>query len=124
MVLNFLEDKPEVFKATQFNLPQITTDQLVAECSNSCGVNPSQTKAVVNALVDRLVHYMEIGHPVKVGEFGSFAPKFKAKTAKTSEECTAETVKQKYIRFIPGKALRQMIGENVVKFEKVISEEE
>lgn len=82
---------------------------MVGEISNSCGVNASQTKAVVTALVDRLIHYMEIGHGVKLDGFGSFKPSFRAKTAKTSEEATAETVTRKIIRFYPAKAFKDML---------------
>ena len=53
MALNFREGKPEVYKLRQIVFPAVTTDQLVAECANSCGVNPSQTKAVIDALVNR-----------------------------------------------------------------------
>lgn len=111
LTLNFLEDKPEVYKIQQVNLPQITSDELIHECSNSCGVNPSQTKAVVTALVDRLIHYMSIGHGVKLDDFGSWKPSFRAKTAKNIEDATAKTVTRKIIRFYPGKAFKQMISD-------------
>ena len=60
MTLNFREEKPQVYKLRQLTYPAVTTSQLVAECANSCSVNPSQTKAVIDALVNRLVHYMAI----------------------------------------------------------------
>jgi len=112
--LHYLEEKPEVYKLQQVTLPQVTTEQLIAECSNSCGVNPSQTKAVLDALVNRLVHYMDIGHPVKVGEFGSFSPRIRTKVSATLENLSMENVKQKVIRFTPGSALREMIAETPV----------
>jgi len=115
VTLSYLEEKPEVYKLQQITLPQITTEQLIAECSNSCGVNGAQTKAVIDALVNRLVHYMEIGHPVKVGDFGSFSPRIRTKVSATLENLSSENVRQKVIRFNPGKALRDMISENPVK---------
>ncbi|MBQ0046087.1 MAG: HU family DNA-binding protein [Prevotellaceae bacterium] len=110
-ILGFQEGKPTVYKAQQVIFPEVTYKQLVDECSNSCGVNPSQTQAVVTALIDRLVHYMEIGHPVSLGDFGSFRPQINAKCVKTAEEVTAETVVNKKIRFVPGKQFRTMIAE-------------
>lgn len=115
MKLNFLEDKPEVFKIAQVNLPAITFKQLINECSVSCGVNSSQTKAVIDALVNRIVHYMEIGHGVKMGDFGSFKPTFRCKTAKTPEEATAQTVTRKVIRFYPGQDFRSMLSDMSVE---------
>lgn len=111
MVLNFRDDKPEVYKIAQISFPAVSYKQLVAECSNSCGVNPSQTQAVVTALLDRLVHYMEIGHPVQMGSFGSFKPTFRCKTAKKIEDADASTVTKKVIRFFPGKDFRNMLAE-------------
>ncbi|MBQ7142735.1 MAG: HU family DNA-binding protein [Prevotellaceae bacterium] len=113
MALNFREGKPEVYKLRQIVFPAVTTDQLVAECANSCGVNPSQTKAVIDALVNRLVHYMAIGHGVKMGEFGSFKPTFTSKTVKALNDLDGDeaikTIKVKKIQFYPGKAFTQML---------------
>ncbi len=111
MKLSFLEEKPEVYKLRQLTFPQVTFAQLVLECSNSCGVNTAQTKAVIDALINRLVHYMEIGHGVRMGDFGSFKPIFTSKAAKTLEECDEKTIRQKKIIFYPGKAFREMLSE-------------
>ena len=111
MVLNFREDKPEVFKIAQINIPAVTFQQLINECSLSCGVNPSQTQSVVSAILNRMIHYMEIGHGVKLGSFGSFKPGFRCKTAKKLEDADATTVTKKVIRFYPGKDFRNMLSE-------------
>ena len=109
MKLSFLEEKPEVFKLRQLTFPQVTFAQLVKECSDSCGVNTAQTKAVLDALINRLVHYMEIGHGVRMGDFGSFKPVFTSKAAKTLEECDETTIRQKKVTFYPGKAFKDML---------------
>ena len=111
MVLNYRESKPEVYKLRQVTFPAVTFAQLVNECSQSCGVNTMQTKAVIDALVNRLVHYMEIGHGVKMGTFGSFKPTFNSKVAQSLEDTTLETVKVKKIQFFPGKAFKTMLNE-------------
>ena len=105
MRLTFREEKPEVFKLKQLTYPAVTFAQLVNECSNSCGVNTAQTKAVIDALVNRLVHYMEMG------DFGSFKPTFNAKTARSLKEATLDTVTVKKIQFYPGKAFKQMLSD-------------
>lgn len=110
MTLTFREEKPEVFKLRQLTYLPVTYEQLLAECSNSCGVNPTQTEAVIQALVDRLVHYMDIGHGVQLGAFGTFKPTFNSKTARSLKEVTLDTVKVKKIQFYPGKAFKQMLG--------------
>lgn len=111
VALNYRDNKPQVFKLVQLTYPAVTSDQLIAECATSCGVNPAQTKAVIDALVDRVVHYMAIGHGVKMGTFGSFKPVFTSKVAETLEEATPDTIKVKKIQFFPGKAFKNMLQE-------------
>ena len=107
--LTYLEGKPEVYKLQQLTYPAVTDTQLIAEISQSQGVNSSQTKAVVDALLNRLVHYMEIGHGVSLGKFGSFKPVFTSKTAKTAEEADEDTIKVKKIMFYPGGSFKEML---------------
>ena len=97
VVLNYRETKPQVYKLLQLTFPQVKYAQLVNECAHSCGVNPSQTKAVIDALVNRLVLYMSLGHGVKMGDFGSFKPVFNSKVAQTLEDATEETIKVKKV---------------------------
>lgn len=89
----------------------MTFEQLVAECAYACNVNATQTKAVIDALVNRLIHYMEIGHGVQMGTFGSFKPTFNSKVAQTLEDTTTETIKLKKIQFYPGKAFKKMLSD-------------
>ena len=111
VTLNYREEKPQVYKLLQLTYPAVTTAQLISEISQSQGVNPSQTKAVIDALANRLVHYMEIGHGVKIDGLGSFKPTFNSKTTQTLEEATEETIKVKKIQFYPGKAFKQMLND-------------
>ena len=111
--LTYLEGKPEVYKLQQLTYPAVTDTQLIAEISQSQGVNSSQTKAVVDALLNRLVHYMEIGHGVSLGTFGSFKPVFTSKTVKTLDGLEGDealkTVKVKKVQFFPGGDFKDML---------------
>lgn len=107
--LNFLEEKPEVWRARQLLYPKITESMLIEEISQSQGVPKTQTKAVIEALKNRLQHYMEIGHLVSLGGFGSFKPVFTSKVAETKEELSADNVKVKKIVFFPGGDFKQML---------------
>ena len=80
--LTYREEKPEVYKLRQLTYPAVTYDQLLGMIQ-IVGVNRAQTKAVVDALLQSLVHYMELGHGVSLGTFGSFKPTFNSKTVKT-----------------------------------------
>ena len=116
MRLTFREEKPEVYKLRQLTYPQVTYDQL-------CG-NQAQTKAVVDALLTSLVHYMELGHGVSLGSFGSFKPVFNSKVARSLKEVTLETVKVKKIAFYPGGAFKDMLSKLTIDENESISEQE
>jgi nucleoid DNA-binding protein len=88
------------------------------------GVNKAQTKAVIDALLTSLVHYMEIGHGVSLGSFGSFKPTFNSKTAHTLEETTLDTVKVKKIQFYPGGAFKEMLSNLSINENEQVSEKE
>lgn len=125
MVLSFKKDKPTVYKIHQQTLPPVTFEQLVKEVSDSCGVKSTMTKAVTEALIDRLSHYMELGHGVKLGEFGSFKPVFTASTQKTEDTLGADNVRLKKIRFYPGKRFRTMLdGLGILNAKSVALDEE
>ena len=114
MRLQYRETKPEVYKAFQLTYPQVTYEQLVEEIAQSRGVNTNSTRAVVDALLNRLVHYMEIGHGVSLGTFGSFKPVFTSKVAQTYDEIE-ETLEpdakgfKKKVRFYPGGKFANML---------------
>lgn len=68
-VLGFKEDKPTVYKVAAVRQQKVDFAKLVKEVSDSCGVHRTQSKAVVEALIDRLVHYMDFGMAVQLAEF-------------------------------------------------------
>lgn len=113
--LGFKEGKPQVYKLKQLTYPIVTFKELIDECSQSCGVNPAHTHAVIYALTNRLTHYMEIGHGVNMGDFGSFKPVINVKTVKKLDDLEGEkamdTVTLKKVRFYPGKSFRDMLSE-------------
>ncbi len=123
MRLTYREGKPEVFKLRQLTYPQVSYEQLCGMIQ-IVGVNKAQTKAVVDALLQSLVHYMEIGHGVSLGSFGSFKPVFNSKTARSLEETTLDTVKVKKIQFYPGGAFKEMLSKLDMEENVPVSEKE
>lgn len=107
--LNFKKDKPTVYKIAQQTIPPVTFDQMVKDISEACGVNTTMSRAVVEGLINRLCHFMELGHAVKMGDFGTFKPVFTVKTQKSKEELGTDNVTSKKIRFYPGKRFKDML---------------
>ncbi len=108
MVLNFLDDKPTVYKAQQINYGTLGLDKLVAEIAHAEGVNETQTLSVITALVNRIAHYVELGYGVRVGDLGSFKLQMNAKTAPNLEEANASTIRRFRVNFRPGKKLQDV----------------
>lgn len=115
--LTFREEKPEVWRARQLIYPKITEKMLIEEISQSQGIPKTQTKAVIEALLNRCLHYMEIGHLVSLGSFGSFKPVFNAKVTQTEEELKVEDkiLKVKKIQFFPGGDFKRMLQQMTVE---------
>lgn len=111
MKLGFKEGKPTVYKLAQQTMPAVTFQQLVTEVAASCSVNATMTRAVVEGMIDRLCHFMELGHAVQVGEFGTFKPVFNVKTQKEKDDLGADNITSKKIRFYAGKRFKKMLNE-------------
>lgn len=109
--LGYKEDKPIVYKMAAVRQQKVPYEKLLDEVSNSCGVNRSQSKAVIEALIDRLSMFMDYGMAVKLGDFGTFKPTLQSKSKKTEEELSAEDVKRLKIRFYPGKRFKEMLAQ-------------
>ena len=129
VVLNYRETKPHVYKALQLTYPQVSYEQLVEEIAQSRGVNTNSTRAVIDALLNRLVHYMEIGHGVSLGTFGSFKPVFTSKVAQSyddiDETIHGKTAKmKKKVRFFPGGKFAKMLKSLSLTEAEVLSEED
>ena len=107
--LNFKEDKPTVQVLKPVRYPTITAEDLAEEIAQTQGVPKTMVLAVIEALINRLIHYMKIGHGVRMGDFGIFKPSFSAKSAETAEELDASLITRKKILFSPGKAFRTML---------------
>ena len=117
--LNFKKEKPVVYKVAAVRQQTVKYDALVKEVASSCGVHRTQTKAVVEALIDRLVHYMDLGMPVRLEEFGTFKPAIQTKVKETVEEVDASNVVRRVVRFYPGKRMKEMLEElSIQTFER------
>ena len=108
--LNYKEDKPTVYKMSPVRQQKVTYEKLLDEVSGSCGVNRSQSKAVIEALIDRMTMFMDYGMGVQLGDFGTFKPTLQCKTKKTEEEVSSADVRRVKIRYYPGKRFKNMLA--------------
>ena len=125
ITLNYKKDKPKAYKLATVRHQKVTYEKLLDEVSNSCGVNRSQSKAVVDALVDRMCMFMDFGMPVQLGEFGTFKPTIQSKAKESEDELTTNDVKRLKILYYPGKRFKKMLANlSVTSFSDNDDEEE
>ena len=110
ITLNFKEGKPKAYKLAPVKQQTVTYEKLLDEVSASCGVNRAQSKAVVEALIDRMSMFMDFGMPVQLGDFGSFKPTMQSKAKETEEELSTADVKRLKILYYPGKRFKNMLA--------------
>lgn len=109
--LGYKEGKPTAYKLAATRQQNVTYEKLLDEVSNSCGVNRSQSKAVVEALIDRMTMFMDYGMGVQMGDFGTFKPAVQSKAKESEEELSTSDVKRLKIRFFPGKRFKNMLAQ-------------
>lgn len=110
LVLNFKEEKPTVYRIAPVKQQQVPFDKLLDEVSNACGVNRAQVKASVEAMLDRMMLFMDYGMSVKLGDFGTFKPTINVKAQATEKDLGADNVKRRKILFYPGKRFKTMLN--------------
>ncbi len=92
--LNYLEEKPEVYKIQQLTYPVITESALIEYISRSTSLPKSTVQSCVTAIGEAISFFVINGHRVSFTSFGSFFLKVSTKVAQTLEECNASTVKK------------------------------
>lgn len=107
MVLNFTEDKRVKYVATASRGKVVDPDKLVEQIHLHCGTARSQIKCVISELVSAMSVYLNEGHGVRLDGFGTFLPAVVSRSADTADDAGVKRVK---VTFMPGKALRTMVG--------------
>lgn len=109
VVVNYLDDKPTMYKMQQITMPMIKFDDLCDEVAARSGLSKSQSKAVVTGLVESIGMYLKVGHPVSLDKLGSLSPRIRVKLAKKIDEADVETLKRFKVHFTPGALLRSAV---------------
>ena len=106
-------------------LPLITFREVIKECSESCGENPSKTMGVVTALMDRVSHYLKTGRAVQIDGIGTLKPVINSGSAESAEElgAPADAIKGVKVRFYPHGPLQDAIAENGFEYQPELDDE-
>ena len=116
-ILNYREEKPQVWKAQKLTFPVINEDALIEYIANSAAIPKSMVKACTLAIAEAIIYFVINGHYVTFDSFGSFYLKMKVKSVQTLEECGVENIQRMTIGFMANTQLAGII--NKAKVQKV-----
>lgn len=116
-VFGFDQTKTAKYIPTAVSADSIDFDKLCRKVSDETGIHRGMVKVSLLGMLDVITAYMEEGHGIKLGEFGSIRPALKVKSELTAEDVTAGNVVRTKIVFTPGAQLKQMLANmKVTKF--------
>ena len=116
-ILNYRDEKPQVWKAQKLTFPVITEDALIEYIANSAAIPKSTVKACALSIAEAIIYFCTNGHAVQVPGIGTFGLQFKTKTAKTEEDVTEENINRKYIRFWAKHDIRNLCNMDNINVE-------
>ena len=106
-VLNFNKENPVTYyKLQQMKQSKVTYDQLKKDVLRASGLSKTQTQAAIDGMVESLCHFMELGHTVQLGGFGTIRPIFKTKAQDSMDKVGVENVTRCKLILYPGKDLK------------------
>jgi len=89
----------------------LTYDKVCNQVSQICGIHRGITSVVIAGLLDVMVNNLDMGHSVKLDDFGILRPGLRAKAQDSEEAANANTVYRRRIIFTPGKMLKNFIND-------------
>lgn len=105
--LNFTKEKKQIYVAQADRGDVIDADKIAALIAQDTGARPAQVKMILNTLTDSMITWLEEGHGVRLGNFGSFMPSVKSDS---SEDPNEVGVKRMRLTFYPSKDLSRRVG--------------
>ena len=114
--LSFLDEKPWFFKVQPVRGNVIKDDEIVAYAAQAAHIPETALLMAKNALFDAVNFYVTQGMGVQVPGLGSFAPVTRVKVAQSEDECNADTIKKRIIRFYPVEEVAELGRRNNINF--------
>lgn len=84
-------------------------DKVCNQVTQICGVHRGLVNLIIGGLLDVMVNNLDMGHSIKLGEFGVLRPGIRAKAQDEEEAIDAETIYRRRIVFVPGKMLKNFL---------------
>ena len=120
-VLHFTKEKKEIYVAKADRGDVIGPDKIAELIAKDTGARPAQVKMILNTLTDSMITWLEEGHGVKLGNYGSFMPSVRSASSENPEKVG---VKRMRLTFYPSKDLYTKVGAISYSKESLPQDEE
>lgn len=120
-VLHFTQEKKQIYVAKVERGDVIGPDKIAQLIAQDTGARPAQVKMILNTLTDSMITWLEEGHGVKLGNFGSFMPSVKSASSENPEEVGVKRIR---LTFYPSKDLYTKVGAISYSKESLSSSED
>ena len=107
-VLKFTENEKTVYVAKAQRGDVIIPDKIAKYVAKDTGAPQAQVKMILDTLVESMMDWIEEGHGVKLGNFGSFMPTAKSASSEFPE---VVGVKRMWVTLYASKQLKNRLDE-------------
>ena len=105
--LNFTEEKKQIYVAEADRGDVIDAKKIAQLIAQDTGARPAQVEMILNSLTNSMITWLEEGHGVKLGNFGSFMPSVRSASSEDPDEVGVKRVR---LTFYPSKDLSKKVG--------------
>ena len=116
LVFGEAKTKGAWFASLKFRTP-IDYREVVTAVAKRTSMSEHDTRAVISVLSVLIPEYIKNGHTVRLGDLGVFRLSVSSTGHDQPEQVSAESIKSKKIRFLPGIEMKRAI--NDAKFIKI-----
>ena len=88
----------------------LTYDKVCHQVCQITGMHRGVVTVIIGGLLDVMVNNLDMGHSVKLDEFGVLRPGLRAKAQDSEETADSNTVYRRRIVFTPGKMLKELLS--------------
>lgn len=106
--LHFTEEKKELYVASADRGDVIDTEKIAQFVAQDTGARPAQVKMILTSLIDSMMSWIEEGHGVRLGNFGSFQPSVRSRSSENPDEVGVKRVR---LTFYPSRELSTRLGD-------------
>ena len=113
-VFNFDETKTEKYVVKTVTGEMLPFDKVRKQVCQITGSHRGTVNLVIDGLLDVLVNNLDMGHSVKLGEFGILRPGIRARAQDDEKEANANSIYRRKVNFVPGKMLKNFLKDVAV----------